>query len=73
MKPIVQVERPGSCVKPTNGDIAEMKIHLEKWGIKVNNSMGKNLVKRLYEECSVYTKTGALPEYLLKEEEKPSK
>jgi hypothetical protein len=47
-----------------------MKKVLEDYGFKVNNSMSKNLVKRLYSEIETYFETGQLPDYLTKEDEK---
>lgn len=42
-----------------------MKKVLEDYGLKVNNSMSKVLLKRLYNELEAYIyNNGELPEYL---------
>lgn len=49
-------------------DDSFMKKVLEDYGFKVNNSMSKNLVKRLYSELEVYFDSGQIPEHLTAEE-----
>jgi hypothetical protein len=49
-------------------DDSFMKKVLEDYGFKVNNSMSKNLVKRLYSELEVYFDSGQIPDHLTKEE-----
>mgnify|MGYP007025695245 CR=1 FL=1 len=45
-----------------------MKKRLETWGIKVNNSMSKNLIARLYKEISEYMIDGQIPDHLTADE-----
>ena len=46
-------------------DNSHMKKVLEDYGLKVNNSMSKVLLKRLYNELEAYIyNNGELPEYL---------
>ena len=51
-------------------DDSFMKKVLEDYGFKVNNSMSKNLVSRLYSEIESYFETGQIPEHLVQENEK---
>ena len=45
--------------------IDEMRTYLGKFGIKLNASAAKGLVRRLFKEISDYLEDGRLPDYML--------